>query len=156
PDSNAPSLGRWCGKSEPIKRSSGPVIFLKFESDSSDVDRGFRIQYTNVYTYHSRDWDSDVGAIVGGSIGGAFLLLLIISVIGICIYKHGQRTTTTNIPVQYTVGQVPVINHFGQAQITNAMPATTYTGPPTYTLAAQGSAVPSCGNVNAEALPNKY
>ncbi|XP_046553784.1 bone morphogenetic protein 1-like [Haliotis rubra] len=155
PNSNAPSLGCWCGKSEPIKRSSGSVMFLKFKSDSSGVDRGFKIEYTNEYNYHS-DLDTDVGAIVGGSIGGAFLLLLIISVIGICIYKHGQRTTATNLPVQYTVGQVPVINHFGQAQITNAMPATTFTGPPTYTPAAQGAAVPYSGYVNAEALPNKY
>ncbi|XP_046553787.1 bone morphogenetic protein 1-like [Haliotis rubra] len=155
PDSNAPSLGRWCGKSEPVKRSSGQVMFLKFKSDSSGVDLGFKIQYTNEYSYHSRDLDTDVGAIVGGTLGGLFLLLLIISVFGICIYKHGQRTTATNIPVQYTVGQVPVIN-FGQAQITNAMPATTFTGPPAYTLATQGAAIPSSGYVNAEALPMKY
>ncbi|XP_046553798.1 cubilin-like isoform X2 [Haliotis rubra] len=156
PNSNAPSLGRWCGKSEPIKRSSGQVMFLKFKSDSSGVDRGFKIEYTNEYSYHSPDFESDVGAIVGGTLGGVFLVLLIISVIGIYIYKHGQRTTATNIPVQYTVGQVPVINNFGQAHVTNAMPATTFTGPPAYTLAAQGAAMPSSGYVNAEALPNKY
>ncbi|XP_067664499.1 cubilin-like [Haliotis asinina] len=155
PDSNAPSLGRWCGKSEPIKRSSGSVMFLKFKSDSSDVDRGFKIQYTNEYSYHSLDLESDVGAIVGGTLGGVFSLILI-SVIVIIIYKHGQRTTATNIPVQYTVGQVPVINQFGQAQITTAMPPTSFTAPPTYTAAVQGATMPSSGYTNAEALPNKY
>ncbi|XP_046553788.1 cubilin-like [Haliotis rubra] len=48
-DSNAPSLGRWCGESKPNATSTGSVMFLKFKSDSSGVDRGFKIEYTVQY-----------------------------------------------------------------------------------------------------------
>ncbi|XP_046548881.1 cubilin-like [Haliotis rubra] len=67
PDLNAPSLGRWCGKSEPLKTSSGPVMFLKFKSDSSGVDRGFKVAYSSEFNFKSSVFtDSHVGAIVGG------------------------------------------------------------------------------------------
>ncbi|XP_067664502.1 cubilin-like [Haliotis asinina] len=150
-DSNAPSLGRWCGKSKPVKSSSGPVLFLKFKSDSSGVDRGFQVAYSSNFNYKSSD--SHVGAIVGGSVGGAACLLCIISAIGIFIYKRGQSTTPTNIPVHYTVPQGPLVNSIGQeASITNAMPPT---GPPTNAHATQGVVIPS-GYVNTNVSPTKH
>ncbi|XP_071111122.1 cubilin-like isoform X1 [Haliotis cracherodii] len=154
-DSNAPSLGRWCGQSEPLKTSSGSVMFLKFKSDSSGVDRGFKIKYTKEYN-PSHDFDTNVGAIVGGSIGGSVLMLLIMSGIAIFIYKKNQRIPTTNVPVYYTVGQVPTVSNFGQGPMTNIMPPTNFTGPPSYATSYQPVATPSSTHLNSETLPPKF
>ncbi|XP_071111145.1 cubilin-like [Haliotis cracherodii] len=76
-DSKAPSLGRWCGGTEPNKTSSGTVMFLKFKSNSRVVDSGFSIKYTalckGIYSTVS-----DVGLIAGASVAGVLLLLGII------------------------------------------------------------------------------
>ncbi|XP_071111115.1 cubilin-like [Haliotis cracherodii] len=154
-DPFAPSLGRWCGKSEPVKTSSGSFMFLKFKSDSSGVDRGFKIKYTNKYNYKSPDFDTNVGAIVGGSIGGTFLMLLIICGIAMFIYKKSRRIPTTNVPVYYTVGHVPPSSNFGQAPMTNTMPPTTFTGPPSYTTSAQAVDTPHSAYLNSGTVPNK-
>ncbi|XP_046548778.1 cubilin-like [Haliotis rubra] len=46
PDSNAPSLGRWCGESTPTKTGSASTMYLKFKSDSSyNLGRRFKIRY---------------------------------------------------------------------------------------------------------------
>ncbi|XP_046549563.1 deleted in malignant brain tumors 1 protein-like isoform X2 [Haliotis rubra] len=148
PDSNAPSLGRLCGKNTYIQESSGPVMFLKFKSDSSGVDDGFEMTYSREINHKSSG--SNIGVIIGGSIGGAFFLLLVIIVI--CINTKKRRAATA-VPVQVQVVQVPLVNNSGQAPITNALPPTTFTGPPTDTT--QGLPLPSSGYVNAEALPKK-
>ncbi|XP_046565190.1 uncharacterized protein LOC124273890 [Haliotis rubra] len=126
-------------------------MFLKFKSDSSGVDDGFKMTYSSEINHKSSG--SNIGVIIGGSIGGAFFLLLVIIVICINTNKLGQRTAANAVPVQYQVALVPLVNNSGQAPITNALPPTTFTGPPTDTT--QGPALPSSGYVNAEALPKK-
>ncbi|XP_046548884.1 cubilin-like isoform X2 [Haliotis rubra] len=129
-DSNAKSLGRWCGKSEPTKTSSGSVMFLNFKSDASNVDRGFMITYTNLNNHHKKpdkrpSKDANVGDIVGGSIGGACLLTLILSGIGVCVYKRGQRSDTKDVPSK--IDKEPIIDAKSPTR-----KATSFTASPEY------------------------
>ncbi|XP_046374886.2 deleted in malignant brain tumors 1 protein-like isoform X2 [Haliotis rufescens] len=70
-DTNAPSLGRWCGKDKPTKTGSSSTMFLKFKSNSSlNVGRGFKI----LYILQTREIDtgfSQTAAIIASSAGAA-------------------------------------------------------------------------------------
>ncbi|XP_067664506.1 cubilin-like isoform X2 [Haliotis asinina] len=85
-DSSAPSLARWCGSSQPRIMASSSVMFVKFKSNSHTVDKGFRILYSK-YRYNpelqdptSTDHEGQ-GIIIGASVGGVCLLLIIVGVI---------------------------------------------------------------------------
>ena len=48
-DSNAELLGRYCGNEYPTAvQSSGKFMWIEFDADSSDNERGFFVKYTAV------------------------------------------------------------------------------------------------------------
>ncbi|XP_067667446.1 bone morphogenetic protein 1-like [Haliotis asinina] len=69
-DSGAPSLGRWCGSSQPRIMASSSVMLLKFKSNSHTVDKGFWMEYA-MYKYHTKLQDitssGRLGVIIGAS-----------------------------------------------------------------------------------------
>ncbi|XP_046548873.1 deleted in malignant brain tumors 1 protein-like [Haliotis rubra] len=95
-DSNAPSLGRWCGENTPTKTGSASTMFLKFKSNSThNLGRGFKIRY--VIELRGIDTGfSILGVIVGCSVAGGIALL---TFIGLFVRHMLGRATGAKQPL---------------------------------------------------------
>ncbi|XP_046548856.1 cubilin-like [Haliotis rubra] len=125
-DSSAPSLGRWCGSSEPSKTSSGSLMFLKFKSNSHTVDRGFRISYSaemDLIDFSSPTSTWRVKAIVGASLGG---LSVVLSVLGAICRIWARSSAASSQPV--------ASNNTDQRPMDAIIPPATYSSPSTFNM----------------------
>ncbi|XP_046548855.1 cubilin-like isoform X2 [Haliotis rubra] len=133
-DSSAPSLGRWCGSSEPRIMASSSVMFLKFKSNSHTVDRGFRILYAK-YRYNTELPDTTStgrqGVIIGSSVGGVCLLLIIVGAIcGIVWRTSAIKRQPDASNKAWTMSQRPE---------DAIIPAATFSSPETFNLESKSS-----------------
>ncbi|XP_046374864.2 cubilin-like [Haliotis rufescens] len=127
-DSDAQSLGRWCGVNQPTKSGSGTVMFLKFKTNSHTVDRGFKISYTaqiNDIDLSSGSSVSRVGAIIGSSTAGVSLILTVIAAICRTVGRNtASRTQDARNNVRTT----------DQRPIDAIIPPATFSSPETFNM----------------------
>ncbi|XP_071091816.1 cubilin-like [Haliotis cracherodii] len=127
-------LGKYCGSSLPTKHSSGQYMLIKFHSDGSNTGTGFKLSYQAKERDSFPDLDPvNIGAIIGGSIAGFVLIVIICVLIG-AANKRNQRPTTTQVRENniHSVSQGPYETTVAPATFQPPPPYAQVVNPPPY------------------------
>ncbi|XP_067664498.1 cubilin-like [Haliotis asinina] len=100
------SLGRYCGSDLPSKHSSGENMYIKFHSDNSNTDTGFKLSYEAKV----RDSFSDpvnIGGIVGGTVGGFCFICIFIGILVTARKRNRPAVTQIRDNIVHNVSHGP-------------------------------------------------
>ncbi|XP_046553794.1 deleted in malignant brain tumors 1 protein-like [Haliotis rubra] len=128
------SLGRYCGSSLPTQHSSGQNMYIKFHSDNSNTGAGFKMTYQAEPSDNFSDLDPpNIIAIVGGSIGGFVLIIIICSLIAVA-NKKKSRPVVNQVRNDgiYNVSQGPFETTVTPATFQPPPPYSQVVSPPPY------------------------